>query len=128
MTAAVNISSGGVLSVLGSTLGSIADLIDASAEALRLTAASEEGSLVGIQPLLESLAAGDHLPDVVIPIGFDIPNPFLPFVLPSIHVELARVSDPGAGAVVDRPDDHLREHRHRRRSSRRSTPLRRACA
>src|SRR5262249_54811004 len=92
--AAVNISSGGVLSALGTALGSIADLIDASAEALRLTAASEEGSLVGIQPLLQSLTAGDHLPAVVIPIGFDFPNPILPFVLPSIHVELARVSIP----------------------------------
>jgi hypothetical protein len=94
VTAAVNVSSGGVLSALGSALGSIADLIDASAEALRLTAASEEGSLVGIQPLLESLTSGNHLPDVVIPIGFDFPNPILPFVLPSIHVEFARVSIP----------------------------------
>jgi hypothetical protein len=94
VTAAVSISTGGVLAILGSTLGVIADLIDASAEALRLTASSEEGSLVGVQALLESLTAGDHLPDVTIPIGFDIPNPFLPFVLPSIHVELARVSIP----------------------------------
>lgn len=94
VTAAVNLASGGLLSVLGTTLGSIADLIDASAEALRLTAASEQGSLVGIQPLLEALVAGDHLPDVVIPIGFDIPNPFMPFVLPSIHIELARVPIP----------------------------------
>ena len=94
VTAAVNISSGGVLSVLGTTLGSIADLIDASAEALRLTASSPEGGLVGIQPLLEALAAGDRLPQVVIPIGFDIPNPFMPFVLPSIHIELARVPIP----------------------------------
>jgi len=30
----------------------------------------------------------------VIPIGFDIPNPILPFVLPSIHIELARVPIP----------------------------------
>ena len=82
------------VNVLGTTLGSIADLIDASAEALRLTASSQEGSLVGIQPLLEALAAGDHLPYVVIPIGFDIPNPFMPFVLPSIHIELARVPIP----------------------------------
>jgi hypothetical protein len=94
VTAAVNISSGGVLNALGTALASIADLIDASAEALRLTASSQEGSLVGIQPLLESLASGDHLPDVVVPIGFDIPNPFMPFVLPSIHIELARVPIP----------------------------------
>jgi hypothetical protein len=94
VTAAVNISSGGVLSALGTALGTIADLIDASAEALRMTAASEEGSLVGIQPLLESLVQGDHLPNVTIPIGFDIPNPVLPFILPSIHIELARVSIP----------------------------------
>ena len=94
VTAAVNISSGGVLNALGTALASIADLIDASAEALRLTAASQEGSLVGIQPLLEALAAGDHLPSVVIPIAFDIPNPFMPFVLPSIHIELARVPIP----------------------------------
>jgi hypothetical protein len=94
VTAAVNLSSGGILSQLGTALGSIADLIDASAEALRLTAASQEGSLVGIQPLLESLVAGDRLPSVVVPIGFDIPNPVLPFVLPSIHVELARVPIP----------------------------------
>lgn len=94
VTAAVNLSTGGVLSTLGSTLGVIADLIDASAEALRLTASSEEGSLVGVQALIESLTAGDHLPDVTIPIGFDIPNPLLPFILPSIHVELARVSIP----------------------------------
>jgi hypothetical protein len=94
VTAAVNISSGGVLSALGTALASIADLIDASAEALRLTASSPEGGLVGIQPLLEALAAGDHLPNVMIPIGFDIPNPFLPFVLPSIHIELARVPIP----------------------------------
>jgi hypothetical protein len=94
VTAAVNISSGGVLNALGTALGSIADLIDASAEALRLTASSQEGSLVGIQPLLESLASGDHLPDVVVPVGFDIPNPFMPFVLPSIHIELARVPIP----------------------------------
>ena len=94
VTAAVNISSGGVLSMLGTTLGSIADLIDSSAEALRLTASSPEGGLVGVQPLLEALAAGDRLPQVVIPIGFDIPNPFMPFVLPSIHIELARVPIP----------------------------------
>jgi len=94
VTAAVNLSTGGVLSILGTTLGVIADLIDASAEALRLTASTEEGNLVGVQALLESLTAGDHLPDVTIPIGFDIPNPILPFVLPSIHVELARVSIP----------------------------------
>jgi hypothetical protein len=94
VTAAVNISSGGVLSMLGTTLGSIADLIDSSAEALRLTASSPEGGLVGVQPLLEALAAGDRLPNVVIPIGFDIPNPFMPFVLPSIHIELARVPIP----------------------------------
>jgi hypothetical protein len=47
VTAAVNISSGGVLSVLGTALASIADLIDASAEALRLTASSPEGGLSG---------------------------------------------------------------------------------
>ena len=94
VTAAVNISSGGVLSALGTGLGSIADLIDASAEALRLTAASPEGGLVGIEPLLKALAAGDRLPNVVVPIGFDIPNPFMPFVLPSIHFELARVPIP----------------------------------
>jgi hypothetical protein len=94
VTAAVNISSGGVLSALGTALGSIADLIDASAEALRLTASSPEGGLVGIEPLLKALAAGDRLPSVVIPIGFDIPNPFMPFVLPSIHIELARVPIP----------------------------------
>jgi hypothetical protein len=94
VTAAVNISSGGVLSALGTALGSIADLIDASAEALRLTASSPEGGLVGIEPLLKALAAGDRLPNVVVPIGFDIPNPFMPFVLPSIHIELARVPIP----------------------------------
>jgi hypothetical protein len=94
VTAAVNISSGGVLSALGTALGSIADLIDASAESLRLTASSPEGGLVGIQPLLEALAAGDRLPNVVVPIGFDIPNPFMPFVLPSIHIEIARVPIP----------------------------------
>jgi hypothetical protein len=94
VTAAVNISSGGVLSMLGTTLASVADLIDSSAEALRLTASSPEGGLVGVQPLLEALAAGDRLPSVVIPIGFDIPNPFMPFVLPSIHIELARVPIP----------------------------------
>jgi hypothetical protein len=94
VTAAVNISSGGALSALGTALGSIADVIDSSAEALRLTASSPEGGLVGIQPLLEALAAGDHMPEVVVPIGFDIPNPFMPFVLPSIHIELARVPIP----------------------------------
>jgi PQQ-like domain len=94
VTAAVNISSGGVLSALGVALGSIADLIDASAEALRLTASSPEGGVVGIQPLLEALAQADHLPSVEIPIGFDIPNPFMPFVLPSIHIEIARVPIP----------------------------------
>lgn len=94
VTAAVNVSSGGVLNALGSALGSIADLIDASAEALRLTAATEEGSLVGVQPLLEALVAGDRLPSVVVPIGFDIPNPIMPFILPGIHVELARVEIP----------------------------------
>lgn len=94
VTAAVNISSGGVLNALGTALGSIADLIDASAEALRLTASSPEGSQVGVEALLKALAAGDRLPDVVIPIGFDIPNPFMPFVLPSIHIELARVPIP----------------------------------
>ena len=30
----------------------------------------------------------------MIPIGFDIPNPFAPFVLPSIHINIARVSIP----------------------------------
>ena len=94
MTAAVNISSGGVLSALGTALGSIAGLIDASAEALRLTASSPEGGQVGIEPLLKAFAAGDHLPAVEIPIGFDIPNPVMPFVLPSIHIELARVPIP----------------------------------
>ena len=94
VTAAVNISSGGVLSALGTALGSIAGLIDASAEALRLTASSPEGGQVGIEPLLKAFAAGDHLPAVEIPIGFDIPNPVMPFVLPSIHIELARVPIP----------------------------------
>jgi hypothetical protein len=94
VTAAVNISSGGILSVLGTALASMADLIDASGEALRLTVSSPEGGLVGVQPLLEALAAGDRLPSVVIPIGFDIPNPFMPFVLPSIHIEIARVPIP----------------------------------
>lgn len=94
VTAAVNVSSGGVLSAVGTALASVADLIDASAEALRLTVSSPEGGLVGIQPLLEALAAGDRLPSVVIPIGFDLPNPFMPFVLPSIHIEIARVPIP----------------------------------
>ena len=37
----------------------------------------------------------------------------MPFVLPNIHIELARVPNPGEGAVVDADDDHLREHRPR---------------
>ena len=47
VTAAVNIVSGGVLSALSTALGSIADLIDASAEALRLTAASRREAWLG---------------------------------------------------------------------------------
>ena len=94
VTAAVNVSSGGILSALGSALGAIAGLIDASAELLRLTAASPEGSLVGIQPLLEAFVQGDHLPQVVIPISVDVPNPFLPFIAPNIHIDIAKVSIP----------------------------------
>jgi hypothetical protein len=94
VTVSVNLASGGVLSMLGSVLGTMADVITAQAEALRVTAATEQGSLVGIQPLLEALFSGEQLPAVIIPIAVDIPNPFGPFILPSIHVEITRVPIP----------------------------------
>jgi hypothetical protein len=81
----------------------LADTLEVSAEALRVTAESAEGGAVGMRSLLESLLQGDQMPAVEVPIGVDLPNPVLPFVLPAIHVDITQVSVPAsviAGVVT----------------------------
>jgi hypothetical protein len=103
VTLHVNAATGGLLSATAGVVRSFSGIIRASAEALRITAETPEGASVGLRPLLESLFRGDQLPPVDVPIGIDIPNPLLPFILPSIHIEVVRVPVPAnivAGVVT----------------------------
>ena len=100
VTAAVNAATGGLLPATAAAVRSLGDVLRASADALRITAETEEGSAVGIWPLVESLFRGDQVPSVQIPIGVDLPNPLLPFVAPDIHIDIAKVDVP-ANVVAD---------------------------
>jgi hypothetical protein len=100
VTAAVNAATGGLLPATAAVVRSLGDVLRASADALRITAETEEGSAVGIWPLVESLFRGDQVPSVHIPIGVDLPNPVIPFVLPNIHIDIATVDVP-ANVVAD---------------------------
>jgi hypothetical protein len=103
VTAAVNAATGGVLPATAHVTRMLADTLEVSAEALRVTAESPEGGAVGMRSLLESLLRGDQVPAVEVPIGVDLPNPVLPLVLPSIHIDITRVSLPAsviAGVVT----------------------------
>ncbi|MEV8597350.1 hypothetical protein [Streptomyces sp. NPDC052012] len=103
VTAAVNAHTGGALQATSHVTRVLADTLQVSAEALRVTAESPEGSAVGMRALLESLLRSDQVPSVEIPIGIDLPNPVLPFILPSIHIDITHVSLPAnvvAGVVT----------------------------
>jgi hypothetical protein len=96
VTAAVNATTGGLLSATATTVRSFAGLLRASADALRITAETQQGAAVGLRAVIESLLRGDQLPSVEIPITVEIPNPVLPFVLPGISIEITRVQVPAS--------------------------------
>ena len=94
VTAAVNAATGGILQGTSLAVTGLADILRASAEALRITAESQQGAAVGIRALIESLFRGDQIPSVTVPIGVDVPNPILPFILPPIHINITEVQIP----------------------------------
>ncbi|MEU6093181.1 hypothetical protein ABZ865_41910 [Streptomyces sp. NPDC047085] len=101
VTTAVHLAGGGAIGATQAAVRTLGDTVQASGEALRIMAESQEGSDVGVEALILSLFRGDQVPPVTVPIGIDFPNPFLPFLW--IHIDIARVQVPAniiAGVVT----------------------------
>jgi len=93
VSAAVNTLSGGLIGAVGATARALGDSLSVGAQAF-LAAAESQRQTVGVQELARQFWNTGSLPPIEIPIVIEIPNPFLPFILPNIKQEIARVTLP----------------------------------
>jgi hypothetical protein len=98
---ALHLFAGGAIGATQAATRALADTVQASGEALRIMAETEEGSIVGIEAVIRSLFRGDQMPNVEVPIGISLPNPILPWIWH--YIEFTRVPIPAniiAAAVM----------------------------